>query len=354
MMPQPQVCTTSAPPSAPPVERVLGEIPNFEGRVGDRNQSRKTVLCFQHDPPVPGPVFEAGREGLPGVQGRKPSKILVSQHLLLGHGGARQSKSLAGRAHVQEDVYDPKDLRRKHWWWRALFVKSIAQSLIGTRELSISLAALAPPPRQEPIMSSHDRSNATLAFRQLRLEEIVVRKHIHTACLFILAMVGSGAVLVNLKTVLVPFTMALMLFYSLVPIVDALSVPSEGKTPSKYTVRKPTPEQMSTHVSHSRASTHKRKTYIRTHTHNICKFTCTIWPENTYADRRRGNRPCDRHRPALAGSQAPRRGSYNGGARGGGGGVEMSQRGWGSASDLEYRLSTQHHHTSETHDANNP
>lgn len=60
-------------------------------------------------------------------------------------------------------------------------------------------------------------------FRELRLEEVVVRKHIHTACLFILALVASGAVLVHLRAVLVPFVLAMGLFYSLLPIVDLLS-----------------------------------------------------------------------------------------------------------------------------------
>ena len=60
-------------------------------------------------------------------------------------------------------------------------------------------------------------------FRELRLEEVVVRKHIHTACLFLLALVASGAVLVHLRSVLVPFVLAMGLFYSLLPIVDLLS-----------------------------------------------------------------------------------------------------------------------------------
>ena len=60
-------------------------------------------------------------------------------------------------------------------------------------------------------------------FRELRLEEVVVRKHIHTACLFLLALVASGAVLVHLRAVLVPFVLAMGLFYSLLPIVDLLS-----------------------------------------------------------------------------------------------------------------------------------
>lgn len=62
-------------------------------------------------------------------------------------------------------------------------------------------------------------------FRELRLEEVVVRKHIHTACLFILALVASGAVLVHLRAVLVPFVLAMGLFYSLLPIVDLMSAP---------------------------------------------------------------------------------------------------------------------------------
>jgi hypothetical protein len=234
--------------------------------------------------------------------GVKPCKILVSQHLLLGHGGARQAKKGAGGAHVQEDVYDPKDLRRKHWWWRALFVKSIAQSLIGARELSISLAALAPPQRQEPVMSSHDRSNATLAFRQLRLEEIVVRKHIHTACLFILAMVGSGAVLVNLKTVLVPFTMALMLFYSLVPIVDALSVPSERNAIKIYSSQTNSWCAMCKHLSLYAHEPTRRRPHIHTHAIYIYIHTymhaCNIRLENTDVGQTTcagRHRPCDRH-----------------------------------------------------------
>lgn len=80
-------------------------------------------------------------------------------------------------------------------------------------------------------MSSTTRVNriSAITFRELRLEEIVVRKHIHTACLFILAMVAGGGVLVHLKSVLIPFVLALGLFYSLVPIVDLLSTPAEKK-----------------------------------------------------------------------------------------------------------------------------
>jgi hypothetical protein len=67
------------------------------------------------------------------------------------------------------------------------------------------------------------RPNLVTPFRELRLEEVVVRKHIHTACLFVLALVASGAVLVHLRAVLVPFVLAMGLFYSLLPIVDLLS-----------------------------------------------------------------------------------------------------------------------------------
>ena len=57
----------------------------------------------------------------------------------------------------------------------------------------------------------------------------MVRKHIHTACLFILALVATGSVLVHLRAVLVPFVLALLLFYSLVPIVDLLSAPPSSR-----------------------------------------------------------------------------------------------------------------------------
>jgi predicted PurR-regulated permease PerM len=64
----------------------------------------------------------------------------------------------------------------------------------------------------------------TLSFRELRIEEIVVRKHIHTACLSLLAIVAAGAVITYLRSVLVPFVLATMLFYSLAPMVDLLSI----------------------------------------------------------------------------------------------------------------------------------
>lgn len=41
----------------------------------------------------------------------------------------------------------------------------------------------------------------TMVFRELRIEELIVRKHIHTACLFVLALVASGATLVHLRSV---------------------------------------------------------------------------------------------------------------------------------------------------------
>lgn len=147
-------------------------------------------------------------------EGKGRRKILLQ-------GSSRRPQSLPRV--VESECYDPKGLKKQ--WYRTLFVQSIANSLRGVREASISFG-----PRE---MSSYDRASSTLAFRQLRLEEIVVRKHIHTACLFILAMVGSGAVLVNLKGVLVPFTMALMLFYSLVPIVDGLSVQRDSPKPPR-------------------------------------------------------------------------------------------------------------------------
>lgn len=40
-----------------------------------------------------------------------------------------------------------------------------------------------------------------MVFRELRVEELIVRKHIHTACLFVLALVASGATLVHLRSV---------------------------------------------------------------------------------------------------------------------------------------------------------
>jgi AI-2 transport protein TqsA len=67
------------------------------------------------------------------------------------------------------------------------------------------------------------RPTLVAPFRELRLEEVVVRKHIHTACLFVLALVAGGSVLVHLRAVLVPFVLAMGLFYSLLPIVDLLS-----------------------------------------------------------------------------------------------------------------------------------
>ena len=66
--------------------------------------------------------------------------------------------------------------------------------------------------------------SSTLSFRELRIEEIVVRKHIHTACLSLLALVAAGAVITYLRSVLVPFVLATMLFYSLAPMVDLLSI----------------------------------------------------------------------------------------------------------------------------------
>jgi len=58
-----------------------------------------------------------------------------------------------------------------------------------------------------------------------------VRKHIHTACLFLLALVAAGTILVHLRSVLIPFVLAMGLFYSLVPIVDMLSDQTWQRTP---------------------------------------------------------------------------------------------------------------------------
>ena len=65
-----------------------------------------------------------------------------------------------------------------------------------------------------------------------------MRKHIHTACLSLLALVAAGAVITYLRSVLVPFVLATMLFYSLAPLVDLLSI-----KPSPVLMMRPRPSR---------------------------------------------------------------------------------------------------------------
>jgi len=66
-------------------------------------------------------------------------------------------------------------------------------------------------------------------FDELTLRQLVVRKHIHTASLSVLAITAIGFLLVQLRPVLLPFVLAIMLTYTLTPMIDILTAKPKNK-----------------------------------------------------------------------------------------------------------------------------